>query len=67
MPPGEAACAAHTPRSVAFLATVDFVCRYGVTNTEIGRIALESENAAVWERTWKDETARIDHCNGPQR
>ena len=56
MTPLEAAYAAHTPGSVAFLAAVDFAGRYQISDTEARRIALESESAAVWERTWKDET-----------
>ena len=35
---------------------VDFAGRYQLSETEARRIALESESAAVWERTWKDET-----------
>ena len=57
MTPFEAAYADHTPGSAAFLAVVDFAGRYQVSEAEARRIALESESAAVWERTWKDETA----------
>lgn len=56
MTPLEAAYAAHEPGSPRFLEAVDFVGRYQVTRTEAKRIALESDSAAVWERTWKDET-----------
>ena len=56
MTPLEAAYTAHAPGSPAFLAAVDFAGRYQVSDTEARRIALESESAAVWERTWKDET-----------
>ena len=56
MTPLEAAYAAHTPGSTAFLATFDFAGLYQVSETEARRIALKSENAAVWERTWKNET-----------
>ena len=56
MTPLEAAYAAHEPGSHRFLDAVDFVGRYQVTRTEARRIALESDSAAVWERTWKDET-----------
>ena len=41
---------------MAFLVAVHFAGGYGITNTEAKRIALESDSAAVWERTWKDET-----------
>ena len=54
--PLEAAYAAYEPGSAGFLAAVDFVGRYQVSKTEARRIALESESAAVWERTWKDES-----------
>ena len=40
----------------SFLDAVDFAGRYQVTRSEARRIALESESAAVWERTWRDET-----------
>ena len=33
-----------------------FAGRYQVTRTEARCIALESDSAAVWERTWRDET-----------
>ena len=56
MTPLEAAYATHDPGSQRFLDAVDFAGRYQVTRTEARRIALESESAAVWERTWKDET-----------
>ena len=56
MTPLEAAYAAHDPGSQRFLDAVDFAGRYQVTRTEARRIALESESAAVRERTWKDET-----------
>ena len=56
MTPLEAAYAAHDPGSERFLDAVDFAGRYQVTRTEAKRIALESDSAAVWERTWKDET-----------
>ena len=56
MTPLEAAYAAHEPGSTRFLNAIDFVGRYQVTRTEARRIALESDSAAVWERTWKDET-----------
>ena len=55
MTPLEAAYAAHTPGSAAFLAAVDFAGRYQVTRTEAKRIALESDSAAAWEKTWRDE------------
>ena len=54
--PLEAAYAVYEPGSAGFLAAVDFAGRYQVSKTEARRIALESENAAVWERTWKDES-----------
>ena len=44
----------------SFLDAVDFAGRYQVTWSEARRIALESESAAVWERTWRDETWRQD-------
>ena len=56
MTPLEAAYAACEPGSEHFLNAVDFAGRYQVTRTEAKRIALESDSAAVWERTWKDET-----------
>ena len=56
MTPLEAAYAAHDPGSPRFLDAVDFAGRYRVTRAEARRIALESDSAAVWERTWKDET-----------
>jgi len=56
MTPLEAAYAAHDPGSQRFLDAVDFAGRYRVTRTEARRIALESDSAAVWERTWKEET-----------
>ena len=42
MTPLEAAYTLFPPGSERFLGAVDF--------------ALESDSAAVWERTWKDET-----------
>ena len=39
-----------------FLYAVDFAGRYQVTRIEARRVALKSDSAAVWERTWKDET-----------
>ena len=56
MTPLEAAYALLSPGSERFLDAVDFAGRYQVTRTEARRIVLESESAAVWERTWKDET-----------
>ena len=56
MTPLEAACTLFSPGSERFLGAVDFADRYQVTCTEARRIALESESAAVWERTWKDKT-----------
>ena len=56
MTPLEAAYTAHDPGSPRFLDAVDFAGHYRVTRAEARRIALESDSAAVWERTWKDET-----------
>ena len=55
MTPLEAAYATHAPGSGRFLDAVDFAGRYQVSRSEARRIALESDSAAVWERTWKDE------------
>ena len=52
----EAAYGAHEPGSECFLDAVDFAGRYQITRTEARRIALDSESAVVWERTWRDET-----------
>ena len=56
MTPLEAAYTLFSPGSECFLGAVDFAGRYQVNRTEARRIALESESAQVWERTWKDET-----------
>ena len=56
MTPLEAAYNAYASGSERFLNAVDFAGRYQVSDTEARRIALESESAAVWERTWRDET-----------
>jgi len=56
MTPLEAAYALFSPGSEGFLDAIDYAGRYQLTRTEARRIALESESAAVWERTWKDET-----------
>ena len=56
MTPLEAAYNAYVPGAPAFLAAVDFTSCYGVTEIEARRIALESESAALWERTWRNET-----------
>ena len=56
MTPLEAAYTLFSPGSERFLGAVDLAGRYQVTRTEARRIALESESAQVWERTWKDET-----------
>ena len=56
MTPIEAAYTLFSPGSERFLGAVDFAGRYQVNRTEARRIALESESAQVWERTWKDET-----------
>ena len=56
MTPLEAAYALFSPGSERFLDAVDFPGRYQVTRTEVRRIALDSDSAAAWEKTWRDET-----------
>ena len=56
MTPLQAAYAAFTPGTDRFLRAVDFAGRYDVTYSEARRIALESDSAATWERTWRDES-----------
>ena len=67
MTPLEAAYTLFSPGSERFLDAVDFVGRYQVTRTEARRIALDSESAEVWERTWKEETWRKDGEGGQRR
>ena len=56
MTPLEAVYAIFSLGSDRILDAVDFSGRYQVTRTEAHRIALESDSAAAWETTWRDET-----------
>ena len=56
MIPLEAVYATYDPGSERFLDAVDFAGRYQITRTEARRLALDSVSAAVWKRTWRDET-----------
>ena len=56
MTPLEAAHTLFSPGSERFLGAVDLAGRYQVSDTEARRIALESDSAAAWETTWRDET-----------
>ena len=60
MTPLEAAYMAYPPGSARFHQTVDLAVSYQVTQAEARRITLQSESAAAWERTWRDETWRRD-------
>ena len=67
MTPLEAAYIVFSPGSDRFLDAVDFAGRYQVTRTEAKRIALESDSAAAWEKTWRDEMWWKDSENADRK